>query len=166
MVDIRIKQLFFDRQRVQRAVDSARRRVLSQAGAFIRQAAKTSIRKRKRPAPPGHPPHSHVGLLRRFILFGYDRQTDSVVVGPVGFAKSNVPHVLEFGGVTITRQPKLIPVERSAPSKRRRRSAKTKWVRVPAGARLVYEPRPYMGPAMAKELPKFPELWHNSIRGG
>ncbi len=165
MVDIRIKQLFFDRPKVQRAVDAARRRVLSKAGAFIRQAAKTSIRKRKGPAPPGSPPHSHVGLLRRFILFGYDRQTDSVVVGPVGFARSNVPHLLEFGGRVRTRTSRLIPVgeirrDKRGPFKARKR------VRVPAGTTLVYEPRPFMGPALTRELPKFHELWHNSIRAG
>ncbi|MCL4743749.1 MAG: hypothetical protein KJZ54_16250, partial [Phycisphaerales bacterium] len=73
MLDLRIKQMFFDRPKVRRAVDAARRKVLSKAGAFIRQTARTSIRKRKGSSKPGNPPHSHVGLLRRFILFGYDR---------------------------------------------------------------------------------------------
>jgi len=140
-----IKQMFFDRPKVQRAVDAARRRVLSKAGAFIRTAARSSIRKRKNPSRPGQPPHSHTGLLKRFIFFGYDPATDSVVVGPVGFKRSNAPRVLEYGGVTtVTR------FRRGKVTRRRVRIA----------------PRPYMGPALAKELPKFPELWRDSIRGG
>ena len=145
MVDIRTRNLFFDRPKVQRAVDAARRRVLSKAGAFIRREARQSIRRRKGTSPPGRPPYSHVGLLRNLILFGYDERTDSVVVGPVGFKRSNVPHVLEYGGVT------TVTEYRRGRLRRRR-------VRI--------APRPYMGPALAKELPKFPELWRNSIRGG
>ena len=145
MIDIRIKNLFFDRPKVQRAVDAARRRVLSKAGAFIRQEARQSIRKRKGTSPPGRPPYSHVGLLRNLILFGYDERTDSVVVGPVGFKRSKVPHVLEYGGVTTVTRFRRGKIERR---------------------RVRIAPRPYMGPALAKELPKFPELWRNSIRGG
>lgn len=144
MIDLRIKQLFFDRPKVMRAVDRARRRVLSKAGAFIRQTARTSIRKRKGTSKPGSPPHSHVGLLRKFILFGYDRQSESVIIGPVGFRKSTAPRVLEQGGTTTVM--------------RRRRGKRTeRRVRVAA--------RPYMNPALEKERPKLPEFWRNSVKG-
>jgi len=144
MLDLRIKQMFFDRPKVKRAVDAARRRVLSKAGAFIRQTARTSIRKRTGTSKPGSPPYSHVGLLRRFILFGYDRGSDSVVVGPVGFRRSTAPSVLEFGGqTTVTR---------------RRRGKRTE-------RRVRIAPRPYMNPALEKERPKLPELWRNSVIG-
>ncbi len=144
MIDLRIKQMFFDRPKVKRAVDAARRRVLSKAGAFIRQTARTSIRKRKGTSKPGQPPHSHVGLLRRFILFGYDRQSDSVVVGPVGFRASTAPRVLERGGTTTV-------------TRRRRGKRTERRVRIAA--------RPYMNPALEKELPKLPDLWRNSVKG-
>jgi hypothetical protein len=39
MMDMRIKQFFFDRHAVLGAVDSATRRVLSKFGAFVRTAA-------------------------------------------------------------------------------------------------------------------------------
>ncbi len=144
MLDLRIKQMFFDRPKVKRAVDAARRRVLSKAGAFIRQTARTSIRKRKGTSKPGSPPYSHVGLLRRFILFGYDRQSESVVIGPVGIKGSTAPRVLEQGGTTT--------VTRGRRGKRTERR-----VRVAA--------RPYMNPALEKERPKLPELWRNSVKG-
>lgn len=97
---MRIKDLFFDRAIVVRAVDSTKRKALSKAGAFIRTAARTSIRKHKGSAAPGSPPHSHEGSLRRLILFGYDKASDSMVVGPVGFEKSIAPSALEYGGRT------------------------------------------------------------------
>lgn len=142
MVTMRIRDLFFDRQKVIRAVDKAKRRVLSRAGAFIRQAAKSSIRKRKGVSSPGSPPHSHTGLLRKLILFGYDRQRESVVVGPVGLRKSEAPRVLESGGRTVIYR------------RRRGRLVKQR-VRIAA--------RPYMRPALEKERPKMPKRWRNAV---
>lgn len=145
MIDMRIRAMFFDRPKVARAVDRAKRRVLSKAGAFIRQRARTSIRPRKRTSRPGEPPTSHTGLLRRFIFFGYDRQRESVVVGPVGFRRSKAPHVLEVGGRT--------QVESRRGGKGRKRT-----VRIAA--------RPYMAPALEKEQSNLPKVWRNSVRGG
>lgn len=146
MIDLRIKAMFFDRPKVQRAVDRAKRRSLSRAGAFIRQRARTSIRRRKRTSRPGEPPTSHTGLLRRFILFGYDRRSDSVVVGPVGFRRSRAPNVLEFGGRT------------TVAAGRRGRQKRKRTVRITA--------RPYMRPALEKERSQLPAVWRNSVRGG
>jgi len=144
MIDMRITSLFFDRPKVRRAIDHARRRSLSKAGAFIRQRARTSIRKRKRVSRPGQTPTSHTGLLRRFIFFGYDRRTESVVVGPVGFRRSRVPSVLEVGGRTVMQ------------SRRRGRGQKKRTVRIAA--------RPYMRPALEKERSNLPTVWRNSVR--
>jgi hypothetical protein len=142
---MRIKDLFFDRAAVTSAVDAAKRKVLSKAGAFIRTAARTSIRKRKGSAPAGGPPHSHEGSLRRLILFGYDKTSDSVVVGPVGFKSSIAPSALEHGGpATVTR--------------RRGGRRESRVVQIAS--------RPYMGPALEKERPKLPLLWRNSVRRG
>lgn len=148
MINMRIKDMFFDRHVVIAAVDNAKRKVLSKAGAFIRTAAKTSIRKRKGSAPPGAPPHSHEGSLRRLILFGYDKPNDSVVVGPVGFKKSDAPSVLEYGGDTIV-------LRRVGGRGGKLTSQKVK-----------IAPRPYMAPALEKQRPKLPLLWRNSVRKG
>jgi len=145
MITMRIKDMFFDRATVIRAVDGAKRKVLSKAGAFIRTAARTSIRKRKKSAPPGKPPHSHEGSLRRLILFGYDQAADSVVVGPVGFKKSVAPNVLEYGGETVVLS---------------RRGGRLTSRKVNIAA------RPFMAPALERERPKLPLLWRNSIRKG
>ena len=146
---MRMKSLFFDRPKVRKAVDRGKRRALSRAGAFIRQRARTSIRRRRRSSRPGEPPSSHTGLLRRFILFGYDRQRDSVVVGPVGFRRSQAPNVLEFGGRTIVE---------SGRARRSGRARKKRTVRIAA--------RPYMRPALEKERSNLPAVWRNSVKGG
>ena len=145
MITMRIKDLFFDKQAVLRAVDKAKRAVLSKAGAFIRTTAKHSIRSKKGSAPPGKPPHSHEGSLRRLIYFGYDRASDSVVVGPVGFKRSTAPNVLEFGWKTEIQ---------------RRRHGKV------VRTRVTIDRRAFMGPALEKERPKLPKRWAGSVRGG
>lgn len=130
MVDVRftIKEWFFDRARVQRAVDRAVKSALSRVGAFIRRRAKSSIRKRRRISMPGHPPSSHVGLLKKYILFGYEPRRKTVVVGAVDFSGRGVPRTLERGG----------PV-RFAGGLR-------------ANKRAIMKPRPYIGPAAQAEV--------------
>src|SRR5262245_50537688 len=131
---------FFDREKIKCSVDASTRKVLSKFGAFVRQRAKTSIRKRKGTSPPGSPPYSHVGLLRKFILFAYDTQRRSVVVGPTLTTEgSEAPRLLEHGG--------------------------DQMITVREKARLVrYRARPFMQPDFEAEKPKLPALWRNSVR--
>ncbi len=143
------KAMFFDRQKVIDATDRASRRVLSRFGAFVRQRARTSIRKRKGTSAPGNPPHSHTGLLRRFIFFGYDPRPRkrSVVIGPTALSTSGAngeaPSLLEYGGTARIRDPRN-------PRSGRRRTAR-------------YRGRPYMGPALEAEQPKLPPIWRDSV---
>ncbi len=131
---------FFDRAKVKRSVDAGTRKVLSKFGAFVRQRTRTSIRKRKGTSPPGSPPYSHVGLLRQFILFAYDPQQRSVVIGPTLLKEgSQAPRLLEYGGVAV--------IEDRGEKRRAR-----------------YRPRPFMRPALEAEKPQLPALWRNSVR--
>ena len=142
MIGFEIKQLFFDRRAVTTRMEPAKRKVLSRFGAFVRRTAKGSIRRRKKPAPPGSPPSSHTGLLRKFIFFGFDRDRHSVVIGPVRLdrrGRGEAPSLLEYGGqTTLVRR-----------GKRRR---------------TTYRARPYMGPAFEKEQPKLPAMWLDSVK--
>jgi len=150
LINMKVKALFFDAPKVKRAVNRAKRRALSRAGAFIRTRARTSMRRRRGSAQPGKPPHAHEGSLRRLILFAYDPSVDSVVVGPLGFRNSAIPGTLEFGGTeTVTRRRTLKSGKRVIESKR-----------------VSIAARPYMGPALKKELPNIPRQWANSVRGG
>ena len=134
---------FFDRDKVRRAIDNAAKRAMSKFGAFVRQRARTSIRKRKGVSPPGRPPFSHVGTLRRGILFAFDSARNSVVIGPVPLgSRSGAPERLEYGGTgTVVAS---------------RRGGGT-------GATRRYLKHPYMQPAFEAELPKARELLRNSL---
>jgi len=142
MIGFEIKRMFFDRQAVVSKVDAATRRVLSRFGAFVRRSAKSSIRKRKKPAPPGQPPSSHTGLLKKFIFFGYDAARQSVVIGPTRLnqkGRGEAPPLLEYGGkATLVRRGKK--------------------------KHVTYQARPYMGPAFEKEKPQLPAMWRGSIK--
>jgi len=142
MIGFDIKRMFFDRQAVISKVDAATRRVLSRFGAFVRRSAKSSIRKRKKAAPPGQPPSSHTGLLKKFIFFGYDADRRSVVIGPTRLnqkGRGEAPPLLEYGGKTTLK-----------------RGGKKR--------RVTYQARPYMGPAFEKEKPQLPAMWRGSVR--
>ncbi len=148
---------FFDRPKIQQAVAKAERQVLSKFGAFVRQRAKTSIRQRKGTSPPGQPPYSHVGLLRKFILFAYDRPRRSVVIGPTLTKEgSQAPKLLEYGG-QISKTVETTVTRISAAGTLVRSKEKTT-------RQLHYRARPFMGPAFTAELAQLPKLWRNSIR--
>jgi hypothetical protein len=144
------KQFFFDRQIVIDAVGKATAQNMSQAGSFIQRAARSSLRRRKSASAPGQPPSVHtndrVATLKN-IWFTFDTANTSVVVGPlklgrsrlVGSDQPTVPALHEYGGVAVVGMGKL------------RRRAR-------------YAARPFMGPAMIKELPKFEGLWANSVK--
>lgn len=135
------KGLFFDRQVVTSAAERGTRKVLARFGAFVRQSARTSIRQRKSISAPGQPPSSHTGLLKRNIFFVYSPESRSVVIGPIllNGKQTDAPRLLEHGDMVVRRQ--------------RNRAV-----------RMTYRPRPFMGPAFAREQQKLPALWRDSIR--
>ena len=146
MIDLKFK-MFFNSPRVMAAVDKGTRRVLSRFGAFVRQRAKSSIRKRKKPSAPGSPPSSHSGLLKKFIWFSYEPNRRSVVIGPARLSGNNrgdAPSLLEYGG--------LLRRGYAGQGRRKRKS------------RAYIRARPFMGPAFEKEKTQLSSLWKNSIK--
>ena len=142
MIGFDIKKCFFDREAVVSRADAATRKVFSKFGAFVRRTAKGSIRNRSKASPPGSPPSSHTGLLKKFIFFGFDPDAKSVVIGPARLDKrgrGDAPSLLEHGGATTL-------------------------VRRGKRERAAYAARPYMGPAFEKEQPKLPAMWRDSVK--
>ncbi len=134
------KGLFFDRPAVTNAVDRAQKKVFSKFGAFVRQTARNSIRKRKSISEPGQPPSSHTGLLKRNIFFVFSPESRSVVIGPILLDKqTDAPRLLEHGDTVV----------------RKRRKKRV---------RMKYRARPFMGPAFEKEQQQLPALWRNSVK--
>jgi len=140
----KLKALFFDSPTVIAAVDKAARKVLNHIGGMIRLTARRSIRKApsyKAASKPGKPPLSHTGLLRNYILYSFDPQSNSVVVGPAALnAKGkNVPAILEYGG------------QSTVYSKNGKR-------------KINIKARPFMNPALVGSQRKITDIWKESIR--
>jgi hypothetical protein len=143
---LQVTKWFFDKEAVVNAVDKATRGVLSRFGAYVRRTAKSSIRQSKNVSKEGSPPRSHTGLLKQFIFFAYDPDTQGVVIGPekLNAKIGSAPETLEYGG------------QNTVATYRRRKIVGKKVIRIAA--------RPYMHPALAKELPGLPEMWANSAK--
>jgi hypothetical protein len=165
MITFNVIERFFDRPAVVNAIDSAKRKQLSRAGAYVRTTARRSIRPagkravQARPrrgdrfrrandptvSRPGQPPRLHTSAQRnlKLILFAWEPARQSVIVGPVLFKSSSgvrIPEVLEHGGRSYVKG----------------RFGRKKSVRI--------RPRPFMKPALQKEASKFPDLFSNSVR--
>lgn len=164
------KRSFFDRNKVQNAMDKTTGRVLSRFGAFVRTRAKTSMRKREGTSKPGQPPFAHTGLLRKWILFAYERAQQNVIIGPLlankifldGDGKprtGTVPEVLEYGG-TIG----IIEVFKHGRWQRADLRSKRRLAGLKMRRRFVdIAARPYMRPAHAAELKQLSKLWSNAM---
>lgn len=183
----KLKSFFFDRVKVHRAIDKATHKNLSKAGAYIMRTARGLIRspgKKGLPSKPGKPPKNRTGKLRDKILFAYEPDRRSVIVGPeetnqVFFSGDGKPttgtgaSVLEYGGeiqvlevfgpiatgngsggTTFTTGWKRADLR----SKRRNAGKPTRLRKVKIDA------RPYMGPALAKNEKKVSSFWRDSIR--
>ncbi|MDY3555304.1 hypothetical protein R5W24_004445 [Gemmata sp. JC717] len=114
-----LKNSFFDTDAILSAAQKEYRKVASRFGAFARRRIKSSLKYRSGKSKPGEPPHVHratrgytkakkakdgtvskqrVSPLRELVFFAYDRETESVVVGPVKFGSGSAPGRLEHGG--------------------------------------------------------------------
>lgn len=160
-----VKQWFFDRDKVQKAADRATLIALNRVGGTVRKVAQRSMRYRKGASAPGQPPSAHRNgrqgtgraakskytgaWLREFLFYAYDPLTRTVVVGPLGFKKSTVPALHEFGG----EQDKV-----------QWRTVDGKRVLVKIGT-TTYPARPYMRPALAAVIPKFADQFRGTIGG-
>lgn len=138
MIQFGIRQVraaFFDQAAVRTALDAGTRKALSKFGAFVRQRARSSIRTRKKSSPPGQPPSSHEGSLKRLIFFAYDASAKTVVIGPVPFRAGEAPSLLEHGGTAVKK----------------------------SGRPRRYRGNPFVLPAARAELPKFPDLLRDMV---
>jgi hypothetical protein len=124
------------------ATDKGIARALIKFGGFVRQTARRSMTKRKKPAPPGRPPGVKLGTMKRLLFFAYEPREQVVVIGPEKFATKgkDAMQALELGGTSIG----IIDGKRK---------------------RLRIEARPFMRPALLKELPTLPKQFQNIVKG-
>jgi len=136
------KNGFFDRAAVMAAMDKTTHAVLSRFGAFVKRTAQLSIRSRDGSSKPGTPPHSHTGLLRKYIFFSWDKDSRSEVIGPAKITDRKTPDAppaLEYGGVFL------------------RHNGAGRY-------RANYPARPFMQPALKKNSPELPGMWKDALR--
>jgi len=94
--------VFFNTKVVETAAEKAEKKVLGRFGFLTMKDARKSMRRRKKgPSEKGKPPRVVTGLLKRFLLYVYDKFKQSVVTGPVkltGFKDAGkAPEALEYG---------------------------------------------------------------------
>lgn len=193
------KTQFFDRD-VAKAIDQGRIKGLTRAGVIIqRQAKRLLSRKSGGPAgrdtrgkftkavrtssKPGEPPRMRTGLLKKFLFYGYDASSDSVVIGPAAISGgTDAPHVLEFGGAS-----KIVVKQRAAlkigDRARLRTGSGARTVTLVTAAQveranqlrgeqagkprtIKIAPRPYMAPAFALVRDKIAPQFRNAVTGG
>ena len=131
-------------------VDDSAARVGKRFGAFVMRTARRSIRRPKKDgssSEPGKPPRAQTRTLKSSILFEYDPLQRSVFIGPTllpGRIGKGAPEALEKGG----RSTRI--VKQDGRKKRIKQSIK---------------PRPFMVPALEKELPNLENMWKDQIKG-
>ncbi|WP_146510779.1 hypothetical protein [Thalassoglobus neptunius] len=107
----------------------------------IRRAKREGFPRPKLPykhADPGEPPRSATGFLKKFILYGYDKIEEWVVVGPLK-SKTGTVHLLEHGGTA------------QLPGFRGKIFT------------MDFKGNPFMRPAEEKARPKLPQLFQNAL---
>ena len=88
----------FDEDGLVARVAKASLAVLRRMGAYVRRAAQHKVRSSEKPSPPGTPPHSKTGALKRGILFGVEKRRPSVAIGPSERFVGESMSAHEFGG--------------------------------------------------------------------
>lgn len=179
------KKFFFTADAVTKRLEKAKLTALRRFGGYLAKTAKRSMRYRKGPSAPGQPPSAHKNkrraalkkmgramnngaLLRELLFFAYDPTTDTVVVGPQGFAAkgSNVPtpQLHEEGGERTGQKGDVLEVKNPAGRDERGRffSRGVHLIRM-EGKRLRFPARPYMAPALKKTRAKFAEMFRSTL---
>ena len=88
----------FDEHRILVAVKCGNITALRRAGAYVRKAARNKVTQSSNASTPGSPPNTRQGLLKRSLLFGVEKQKQSVVIGPAEKFIGTAMKAHEFGG--------------------------------------------------------------------
>jgi len=139
-----VKDLFFDRNTVMRRIDKDKRRNLSKFGAFVRTRARSMLNRSgndgKVVSEPGEPPRLQTGLLRGTIFFAFDRDRESVIIGP-----NAIPNLGGGANMEALQEGGMILIKRG-------------W----ATDRKYVAARPFMEPAFEEEMSNFSKIWKSS----
>ena len=179
-ITLQVKDMFFDRQKVIKAIEKTTKKNLSRMARFIQVRAKQSLIRRKKSSRPGSQPY--VKSKNKFanlknILYFYEEMTETAVIGPVRFGRSNppVPQLMEHGGTNTIK--KILPVKKREAKAGRldtgqeiklfypwHRNLPKDWQHMNViDGTFNYAPRPFMEPARDAELKKVEAVWEDSL---
>ena len=101
MIRARMGEIEFDDELLEQKIEQTKRIGARRVGFQTRETAMNSITDGAGPAKPGQPPHSHTGILRRFITYDYETESSAVVIGPklLNRRSKNVAEATEGGGI-------------------------------------------------------------------
>ena len=88
----------FDGHKVIAAVERGNLVALRRAGAYIRKAARNRVSQSEHSSIPGSPPNTRRGLLKNSLLFGVEKGSTTVVIGPAKTFIGTSMRAHEFGG--------------------------------------------------------------------
>jgi len=95
-VTMKVSKINFQSDKLLKAADRANQSALMHMGAFVRKTAQRGIRAKKTPSAPGSAPNTQTKWLRRQIVFVYEWESKSVLIGPWLVPWLNMLH--EHGG--------------------------------------------------------------------
>ena len=145
--------------KVKKATDKGAYKSLRHAAFSIRKTAIESMVFEEGPSRPGRPPHAHTGRLRRSIIVAQEKGNE-VFVGPsysrvkAGGRPPWLAEMLEHGGTFRWRKKR----------KKRGRPTKSEAQVIAAGYGpalqiVTFPARPFMQPALARNLARFHREW-------
>lgn len=162
-----VKDAFFDREKVVKAIRSSNRRKLSRVGSFVRNRVRTDIlrrgtkkTRRQNARRDGMPPliysHDSFATLKN-VLFAYNAASESVVIGPRAVdslrlkdsSEKYVPGLLEHGGTAVLSQI-LRGAEWQTISAKAADKPWNRWNL--REVKATYAKHPFMGPGLKKEV--------------
>ncbi len=137
MIGFRMQSVELHHAHVLNRVAAGEVRALRKIGFATRGRALLLIKPGAGASAPGDPPHSHLGLLTRFMRYAVDAEEKRVVIGPEFLARKsqNAPAALEKGGESITTR----------------------------GRRIRVAARPFMSPALAGACRLLPTFLTDSV---
>lgn len=181
------KNYFFDRDKVLRMVDKAEGIAMGKVGGRIRLTAMRSMRSQKKPkkgplvrkaSAPGKPPRRHTELGKGLskIWYTYDPRRHRVTVGPMKFnwsayPEATVPELHEFGGSVTLIEAEYTLMTNTGREQRwvqvgRRGEAKAKdQKRAVRRRKVTYPARPFMRPALEKNMQFIRDNWSAALTG-
>lgn len=87
-----------DERRVIAVVERGNFTALRRVGAYVRKAARNRVSLSPRASLPGTPPNTRRGLLKNALLFGVEKDSMTVVIGPAQTLVGTSMWAHEFGG--------------------------------------------------------------------